>query len=171
MIMGNGPARLFPDLLLRVQLGGSYRIFENFQTRVSGQQRSNGRAVVPGSAVPEQENRCVRERVQDKPQMGSTGTSRQIRTAADQFTPGAQIEGDVKADFGAPRVNTHQGGIAYGRPDAHGCGLQVHPGFILTQNDGLRCVLSHIHQFFSVLAWNSATSRSRRDLYTFSVRW
>ena len=43
--------------------------------------------------------------------------------------------------------------------------------FVLTQHDGLWHVLRDIHHFFSASAWNAATSLSRRDLHTFSVRW
>jgi hypothetical protein len=61
--------------------------------------------------------------------------------------------------------------LAARRPNVHGGGLQVHPGFILRQDDRFRDVLSDVDQFFSTTASKSITSRSRRDLYTFSVRW
>jgi len=103
--------------------------------------------------------------------MSSAGARRQLRAATDQFMPGAQVERAVEADFGSSRVNAHLWGVANWRPDTHRRSLQVHPGFVLTQNDRLWRVLRYINQFFSALAWNSATSRSRRGLYTFSVRW
>jgi len=57
MVMCSGSARLFPDLLLRIQVGSSHGKFDNFQARVRSQQLANGQAVMPGSAVPKQENR------------------------------------------------------------------------------------------------------------------
>src|SRR5689334_18767448 len=103
--------------------------------------------------------------------MSSTGARRQVRAATDRFMPSAQVERAVEADFGSSRVNAYLWGQTYWRPDTHRRGLQVHRGFIPSQNHCLRRVLRYVNQFFSALAWNSATSRSRRDLYTFSVRW
>src|SRR5258706_598112 len=169
--MRNGAARLFPDLLLRVQFGSGHRVFDNWEARMSRQQRSNSWAMLPGRTVPKQEDGRARERSQDKPKMGCAGIGCQILTAADQFTASPQVKRAIEADFGSSRVNAHHRSITHVRPDTHGRGLQIHPSFILGQDNGWRCILGHINQFFSVTAWNSAMSRSRRDLYTFSVRW
>jgi hypothetical protein len=102
--------------------------------------------------------------------MSSASAGRQVLAATDQFTARAQVEPAVEANFGSSWVNTQQRRIPNRGPDTHARRLQVHAGFILTQNDRVRRVLGHINQFFSALAWNSAISRSRRDLYTFSMR-
>ena len=69
MIVRNGWARLFPVLLLRVEMGSRHGILDNLQTRMSRQQRSNSLSVVPGGTIPKQEDRHGRKGVQDKLQM------------------------------------------------------------------------------------------------------
>lgn len=171
VIERNGPARLCPDLRLRVQLRSSHRILDKLQARMSRPQGAKGRAAMPGHTVPKQEDRHRREGVQDKLKMGGASAGRQVLAARDQFRAWAQVERALEPNFGASWVNAQQRPIANRRPDTPACRLPIPPGCILTQNDRFRRVVSHIHPFFSVVAWNSTLSRSRRDVYPFSVRW
>src|SRR5215831_9538658 len=98
MIVRNGSARLFPDLFLGVQIRGCYRIFDNFQARMSDQQCADSLTAMPGRTIPKQEDRHSRESVQDKLKMGRTGGCRQILATRDHFTPGAQVERAIKAN-------------------------------------------------------------------------
>ena len=148
VVMCSGSARLFADMLLRLQVGSSHRIFDNFQAWLGGQELANGRARMPGRTVPNQANRNAWESVQDALQMRSTGARRQLRAARDQVMSSAQVKPAVEADFGSFRVNAHLWGVAKWRPDTHRRGLQVHPGFILTQHPRLRPVLRHVNQIF-----------------------
>jgi hypothetical protein len=164
VVMADGTPGLLPDLFLGVQIGCSDRVVENFQARMSGQDPLDGVALMPGGSIPKQENPHIRQRRQDVFEMLGTGFSREDRSPGDQFLTGVQIQRAIEAHFGSARVHADHGRLPDGRPYVHCCGLQVHPGFILSQDNGFGCVLSDVDQFFSTWASNSATWRSRRDL-------
>src|SRR5258707_464220 len=149
MIMRNGAAGLFAYLLLRIEVRGSDGGIDNFQARVCRQSLSNRLATVPGRAIPKQDNWYIWESAQNQLEMGCALFGIQLLAARDQFTASAQVKCAVETGFGSSGVNPHYGCIANGRPDSHRGGLQVHPGFILTQKNRFGHILRYINHFFS----------------------
>src|SRR5258708_29985117 len=151
MIVRNGSARLFPNLLLRIQVGSSHREIDNLKARVCRQEIAYRASPMPGCAIPEQEDWTVREGVEDQLEMSRASSSVQFLKARNHFTPTVQVECAIESNFGSAGVNAHDEGVANRRPSTHSGCLQVHPGFVLTQNKRFGCILSHIDQFFSAM--------------------
>src|SRR5258706_2510678 len=106
---------------------------------------ANWLSMMPGRAIPKQEDGAVWNGLQDEVQMLSAGLSIQERTATDQFLTSLQIKGAIESGFGATRIDPNHGSLSTGCPDTHSGGLQIHPGFVLGQNGGMRSILCNIH--------------------------
>ena len=171
VIVTDSPPGLLPDLFLRIQVGRGHGKLDDFQAWVGGQQLPDRFTAMPGRTIPEEQNRLSWKGVKHLLQMLGTDLSIEGGRTGHHFSARLHIQGAVEADFAAPSGDPNNGCLPARRPDVHGGGLQVHPGFILRQDDGFGHALSDVDQFFSATASKSITSRSRRDVYTFSVRW
>jgi hypothetical protein len=171
VIVTDSTAGLFPDLFLRVQFGRSDGIFHDLQTRIGRQQTQDRLTVMPGGAIPEEQNRLLWKSIQYLLQMAGRRFGIEHRRAGHHFMTRFQVQRAVEARFAATRIHANNRCLTAWRPNVHGGGLQIHPGFVLRQNHGFRRILGDVDQFFSTNASKSITAAVRCDLYTFSVRW
>jgi len=148
---------VFPNLFLRVQIRCGDRVGDDLQTRMSGQDAADRVALMPSGTIPKQEKRHIWERQQDLFEMVGAGLSGEGLGPGNQFLTVAQIQSAIKSHFGSARVHPYHRRLPDGRPYVHCGSLQVHPGFILRQDNGFGRVLSDVDQFFSTWASNSAT--------------
>src|SRR5919109_1573629 len=111
MIVRNGSARLFPNLLLGIQVRRGDREIDNLQARIFRQKLADRAATMPGSAIPEQQDWTVWESVEKTLQMCSAGNCIQLLHTTNHLASSMQIERAIEADFGPTRVNAHYGRI------------------------------------------------------------
>lgn len=131
VIVAHRNPRRFPNVFLRVQLWTARRKAHQFQTRVRRKYRTDRLAFVPGSAIPEHQNRNLRVGQQNpvEKQRRDFG-GHQIGTQK-RFFARLQIQRAVEVRTLAARGDFDHRRLSDGRPDAH-CGrLQIQRGFIL----------------------------------------
>jgi hypothetical protein len=171
VIVTDGSPSGFPDVFLGVEIRGGDGQEHDVQSRIGCQQGSESGAIVPGSAVPQQQERAIREGIQDGLQMAGTGFSIHHRFTGSNDLPRMQVERAIEGGLGATGVGPYQWGLTARRPNPVDSGLQIEGSFIFRQDECVRRVLQQVNQFFSSRSSKSATWLSRRDLNTLTGRW
>ncbi len=141
MIVTDRPPGLLPDLLLGVQVGRGGRKFHKLQARVGRQQVPDSRTPMPRGAVPKHDHPLAGMPIQNLLQVLGSGEGIQVEGARDEFLAGPQVQAAVERDFAAARVDPHDGRLTHWRPNRHDGRLQIHPGFIFGEVDGVWVVL------------------------------
>jgi len=96
MVVTDGLAGSFPDVLLGIEVRGRGRELDNLEPGMSVEHLLDGRAAMPGSFIPEEQDRLVRIGEQELLQEQGRGLSRHDRSAQDNLSTGGQIESAVE---------------------------------------------------------------------------
>jgi len=166
MVVRHLPPRRTPHVLLRVQIRRRRRKLQYLQARVRFAQRLDRWATVPRRSIPQQQNIALGMCCEQRLQMLSCHLGIQLRCASDDLLPGLEVQRAIPADMRSSRVASHREALSTRRPDSHRRGLQIDLGFIFSQDDRVRRVLSDVNQFFSSNVSNCITAASLRDLNT-----
>lgn len=157
-------AHSFPDVLLRVEVRGRGRKSEDLQAWFGAEDALDGLAAMPGGAVPQQENGLRRVSGQQPQQISRRRVSIHELCAHHGGVTGHQVERPKEVRTLASRVEPGNGCLTPTMPDHRQGRLQIQGRFIAGQENGVRCVLGGVNQFFSSASSKAITACSLQDL-------
>ncbi len=171
MIVTDCPTGGFPDMFLGVQLWRGRWEADQLQAWVGVEDLLNLRTPMPRRTVPQEQDRDVGVRGQDRTQVGCGGSGMHRCRFGHKLVSRLQVQRPIEVGLRPARITANDEWVSTRTPDRHGGRLQVQRRFVFRQNDRFGCSLGHVDQFFSSCVSNSNTARSLRDLNTLVGRW
>lgn len=171
VVVTDRSSRSFPDVLLRIEIGRRGREAHDLQARVVGQHLPHCCSLVPGCAIPQQQDGLIGIGVQNGLEMHRRRIAVHHRAPADDLRTRLEVQGAVEVGFTPSRIDPHRGCCTARCPDRRRGRLQVQCRFVFGQDDRLGCILYRINQFFSIWSSKSSTAWGRRERKTRAGRW
>ena len=125
VIVADSPPGCFPDLLLRIEIWRRRRENQQLQARICFQYRPDFCSTMPGSPIPEQQDRHVRIGCQQRVQMPGCCLGVHRVHLGDQFVSGLQVQRAVEAGLGTAGVTAHRERLSARPPGCHRRGREV----------------------------------------------